>query len=437
MADPLLEGAEMAITLAKAAGAEGAFAAMSRQRSVSLEVRDLELEKVQESTDTSLGLQLYVEGRYSSHDTNDLRPDALRSFVEQAVALTRALEVDTFRQLPDPSRYAQALPDLDLYDPAVEAQQLEAQLDQAMALNARVAGKEDVISASSSAYVGYGQSGAVSSNGFSGLFSGTSTGMYANVTLQGEGDKRPEGGWGMSARHLGQLLSPEAIGDEAMLRARRRLGSKKGPTVKTTMVVDRDAATSLIVRLLSPASGASVQQGRSMWADRLGQKVVDEKLSITNNPLIPGAIASQPFDDEGVAGFEMPIIENGTLKNYFLDTYYARKLDAKPTTGSWGNIVVKPGRRDLATILRDVGTGIYVTSWLGGNADPTTGDFSFGLRGHLIDRGAIGSPVGEMNVTGNLLTLFGALDELANDPWEHSMFRTPSMVFENVQFSGT
>jgi len=435
--DALLEAAERTTALATKAGAQGAFASMSRFRSVSLEVRDLELEKVQESTDTSLQLQLYVDGRYSGHRTNDLDPDALASFVEQAVALTRALEVDEYRQLPDASLYAKSVADLGLHDPAVEAQSLDARLDRAMAVNARLAGKDKVISASSSVFDGYGESGAVSSNGFSGIYSGTMTGMFGNVTLRGEGDTRPEGGWGISSRHLATLLSPDKIGDEAMFRARRRLGSKKGPTTKTTMIVDRDAARSLVMRLIGPASGGAVQQGRSMWVDKLDQQLVSDKLSIVSNPLIQGAVGSRPFDDEGLAGFEMPVIERGALKNYFLGTYVARKLKTKPTTGSWGNIVVAPGRRNLDTIIKDVGEGIYVTSWLGGNADPTTGDFSFGLRGHLVEGGKVGAPVGEMNVTGNLLALFRDLQEVGNDPWEHSMLRVPTLVFRNVQFSGT
>lgn len=437
MHDSLLEGAELAVSLATKGGASGAFASMSRFRSVSLEVRDQELEKVQESTDTSLYLQLYVDGRYSNHRTNDLAPEALGRFVDQAIALTRALEPDPYRKLPDPSLYARKQVELDLFDPAVESQRIEARLERAMALGARVTGKDKVISATASVYDGYGQSGAVSSNGFSGIYSATSTGMSANATLRGEGDKRPEGGWGMSARHVRQLLSPEAVGDEAMARARRRLGTKKGPTIKTTMVVERDAARSLIVRLLGPANGGSVQQGRSMWADKLGQPLVSDKLEIVSNPLIPAAVGSRPFDDEGLASFEMPVIEKGALKNYFLSTYIARKLETKPTTGNWGNIVVKPGRRNLDTILGDVGKGIYVTSWLGGNADPTTGDFSFGLRGHLIENGKLGAPVGEMNVTGNLLSLFRDLHEVGNDPWEHSTLRVPTLVFRDVQFSGT
>ncbi len=84
----------------------------------------------------------------------------------------------------------------------------------------------------------------------------------------------------------------------------------------------------------------------------------------------------------------------------YVDTYYGRKVGMAPTTAA----VERAGRagKQPWTNWQDVGDGIYVTSWLGGNADSTTGDFSLGLRGHLIENGAIGAPVGEMNVTGNL-----------------------------------
>ena len=64
------------------------------------------------------------------------------------------------------------------------------------------------------------------------------------------------------------------------------------------------------------------------------------------------------------------------------------------------------GDKSLDELLADVGNGVYVTSWLGGNADNTTGDFSLGIRGHMIENGKVGRPVGEMNVTGNLRDLF-------------------------------
>ena len=77
-----------------------------------------------------------------------------------------------------------------------------------------------------------------------------------------------------------------------------------------------------------------------------------------------------------------------------------------------------------------------MTSWLGGNADSTTGDFSLGLRGHMIENGVIGRPVGEMNVTGNLKDLFARLEAVGNDPYPYSATLAPSLVFTDVDFSG-
>jgi PmbA protein len=107
-----------------------------------------------------------------------------------------------------------------------------------------------------------------------------------------------------------------------------------------------------------------------------------------------------------------------------------------PTTGTPSNRVVTLGEHSLQQLLTEVGSGVYVTSWLGGNADSTTGDFSLGLRGHMIENGQIGRPVGEMNVTGNLRDLFGQLELIGNDPYPYSTTLAPSLVFEGVDFSG-
>ncbi len=124
------------------------------------------------------------------------------------------------------------------------------------------------------------------------------------------------------------------------------------------------------------------------------------------------------------------------LDNYYLSTYYAKKLGMDPTTGSGSNRVIGLGDKDLTALISEANGGIYVTGWLGGNADGTTGDFSFGIRGHLIENGEIGAPVSEMNATGNLLDLFGQLVAVGNDPWPFSSMKSPTLVFESVDFSG-
>lgn len=437
MRKELEKRAAEAVKLARKAGADEVWAGASRSRSVSFRVRDGKLEEVKDSTSRGLSLRLFVDGRYSVHGTTDLRPDRVQGFVAEAVALTRALQPDEHRTMPDPARFAGA-PDpasLQLVDRGMARLDRDRRIDTCQAMNSRLVGKDKVISATSGFSDGHSVTAAASSNGFSGSYEATSAGFYSSVTLD-DGDKRPEDWMGAWGHHLGDLPEAPGIADRALALARARLGMRKGPTRRTTMVVDNRAAGRLIGRLLGPANGGSVQQERSFWKGNLGKKMVSPKLTVIDNPLLPRGLGSRPFDGEGVAARALPIVEGGVFRNLYIDTYYGNKLGMKPTTGGSSNRVVSPGKRGRDALLKSARSGIYVTSWLGGNMDSTTGDFSFGVRGHLIEGGELGAPVGEMNVTGNIVALFSNLREVGNDPWIYSSTLAPTLVFNDVQFSG-
>jgi PmbA protein len=202
------------------------------------------------------------------------------------------------------------------------------------------------------------------------------------------------------------------------------------------MLVDARAASSLIGRLLQSAYAQSVQQGRSFWASLNGKKAFSDKLTLIDDPLIRRGLASRLFDNEGISATVLPLVEAGVVRNIYVDTYYGQKAQMEPTTGSPSNVRVGAGKQSLEELVQGVGEGIYVTSWLGGNADGTTGDFSLGLRGHIIEKGVIGRPVGEMNVTGNLRTLFNRLQATGNDTYPYATILSPSLVFADVDFSG-
>ena len=433
----LLQSASAAVEMARTAGAQDAWAALSRDRSVSYTYRDGKIEKVEESTSRGLGISLYVDGRYSSHSTTDLRPERLQAFIKEAVALTRALQPDPHRKIPDPALF-EGRPTLDLerVDPAVAGVTREQREAWCAEMDARAHADKRVISAESGLFSGESQGASASSNGFSGTWEGGYVGYNCTATVREGEDKRPEGSASAVGRFLAGLPEPAKIADKALQRALERLGSKKGPTIRATMVVDPEAAVSLIARALGPASAAAIQQGRSFWTGKIGQQLLGDKLTITDDPLIPRGLSSRHFDGEGIAAKRLPIVERGVVKNLYVDTYYGRKLGMAPTTGSGSNRVVALGDKGLAELLAQAGRGIYVTSWLGGNSDSTTGDFSLGLRGHLIENGKIGAPIGEMNVTGNLPELYKDLIALGNDPYPYSSLRAPTLVFQDVQFSG-
>jgi len=435
--EEMLARASDAVEMARRAGAADAWAEASRSREVSIQARDGVLEEVKEATSRGLSLRLWVDGRYSTHATTDLRPEQLERFVGEAVAITRALQPDKFRRLPDPALYAGRFDgDLELHDPALAGLERDQRIAWCQAMNARIGGQAQVISTTASCGDRESTGAAVSSNGFSGTWKTSGIGLYAEVNLQDAGEKRPAAWFGMSTRQLADLDDAEAIADEALRRGRLRLGAGKGPTTRTRMLVDRQAAAMLIGRLLGPSGGRAVQQKQSLWADRLGTPAVSPLLEVVDDPLIPRGLASRPFDGEGIAARRRPIISGGALQTFYLDTYYARKLDTQPTTGSPSNRVVSPGERDLAGLIALAGSGVLITDWLGGNMDSTTGDFSFGAQGQLIENGQLGASVGEMNVTGNILELFSNLVEVGADVWPHSSIRTGSLLFDGVSFSG-
>lgn len=425
------------LELARAAGADDAWASASRSRGVEVEVRDGVVEKLRKSTSRALSLRIYVAGRYGTFGTSDLRRAELTRFVEEAVALTRALEPDPFRAIPDPALFeGRSSVDLDLVDPAVHGIEMPARIEACMEIVDRARRHERSVSATGAVSDGHSLAVSASTHGFFGSHERTMTARTGSVTLKDEGDARPAGSFHAGARYLADVPAASAVGDEALCQAVRRLGATKGPTCRATIVVEPRVAGRLIGLLLGPASARAFSQQRSFWRGHLGARSVSERLTITDEPLLPRGLASRRYDGEGISARPLPIIEAGALTNLYVDTYYGRKIGMAPTTGGSSNLVIAPGARPLEEIVRDCADAILVTGWLGGNSDSTTGDFSLGLRGHRIERGELTGPLKEMNLTGDLRALFSSLAEVGADPWPYSSLAAPTLVFEGVALSG-
>lgn len=432
-----VERAARAVELARQAGASDAWATLAHSRDVEFEFRDGELEKVKDTTSQNLALRIYADGRYSTHSTTDLEPARLAGFVRDAVAVTRALEPDEYRVITPPALFRDRPPaDLDLVDAAVAALDRERRVEWCRALDAAARDHARVISATAGVYDGGVRTASASSNGFSGEQQSTYCWFGSEVTLRDRGDKRASDWFYAGGSHVADLPDAAGVGRQALDRALARLDAAQGPTRRATMVVDARAAGALVDRLLRPANARSVQQGQSFWAGRIGERPFGTALHVLDDPLIPRGLASRHFDGEGIAARPVPIVAAGTIENLYVDTYYGRKSGMAPTTGEPSNRRVGTGDKSLDELLAAAGDGIYVTSWLGGNADGTTGDFSLGLRGHLIENGAVGAPVGEMNVTGNLVELFARLELVGNDVYPYATTLAPSLVFADVDFSG-
>ncbi len=194
---------------------------------------------------------------------------------------------------------------------------------------------------------------------------------------------------------------------------------------------------SLLKVLIGPLSGTSIYEQRSCLADHLGKKIGAAAFQLFDDPLIPRAPGSSPHDGDGLPSQRRPIVENGVLKLFFINVYNGRRMGVPPTTGGASNLVIPPGARSEAEIVAGLGRAIKVEGFLGGNSNPTSGDFSFGINGSLIEGGALQGPVSEMNVSGNLFELLERFVEAADAPWIYSSWRSPSLLFDDIQFSGS
>jgi PmbA protein len=437
----MLAIAQSCIAMAKSAGAGDAAARAYRVRDVSLDYRDGKVEKISESTTRGVIIQLYADGRYASGSTSDLRPEALKTFITDNVALAKSISPDPFRSLPDAALYkGQSSADLQLEDPKYAA--VTAEEGRKVAKNVHdaarsVKGNEAILSVTSSFSTNLIENWMVTSNGFSGSNRGTSFFITAQVSAKDGDGRRPEEYDYAGSRFWSAVPDMPSIGVRAAQRTLSRLGSKKGETAAMTVMIDNRAVGRILNVLGAALQGGNIQQKRSFLEGKLGQQVVSPLVSITDDPLVPKGFGSRKFDNEGIAAKPRPIIENGVLKSYYIDTYYGRKLKTEPTSGSISNLSWKLGSKSQKELMTDAKDALLITGFIGGNSNSGTGDFSVGVTGFMVRNGQIAEPVAEMNLSGNHLDFWKKLVAIGNDPFPYSSMRTPTLVFENVSVAGT
>jgi PmbA protein len=187
--------------------------------------------------------------------------------------------------------------------------------------------------------------------------------------------------------------------------------------------------------MISAIRGEALQQRASFLLDRKDERIVSPLLTIADMPLMEGHPGARCFDDEGVASKNMSVIEKGVLKNYFISRYIGRKTGMEATTGSPSVLIPEIGDKSLAEMISECEKGIFITDFNGGNCNDTTGDFSYGAEGFLIENGILTTPFSEMIITGDMLTLWNNLSAVGNDPRMESSRSLPSMRFEDVSVS--
>jgi PmbA protein len=424
---------------AKSAGADECRVGMNSRRFVNISYRERKPENIKEASTRSFGIEIFVNGRYSSQSTSDLRKSALKDFITNAIATTKLLEKDPYRTLPDPKYYkGRAKIDLGQLDPGYKKFSPEDRhnMVKAMEESCLAKGGKKVISVTAGQYDSHGEVLMMTSNGFEDSEEYTVFQGGASMTVQDEGDRRPTGYNYVVSVIRKNLPPPEKIGAEAARRTLDLLGGKKIKTETLPIIIENRNVPRLLGGFLAAMYGYNIQQKRSFLADKKGKKIASKHFTLIDDPFVRAALGSRLFDNDGFAQKKRIMVDSGVLKDFYVDWYYSRKLGWEPTTGGPSNLIIPPGKRSVKEIMKDLGRGIFITGFIGGNSNSTTGDASVGIFGKLFENGKPTQAVAEMNIAGNHLKFWNNLIEVANDPWVYSSWRTPSLVFKDVVVSG-
>ena len=427
------------VKTAISAGAAECRAGVSSERFVDISYRDRKPENIKEASSRQLGLEIFVNGRYSVQTTSDLRKNALKDFISSAIATTKLIAEDPFRTLPDSKYYkGRAKVDLGVLDPAYKKLTPEDRhnLVKAIEDSAIAAGGEKVVSVTAFEYDSHDELLLMSSNGFEGYQESTFYQAGAQMTVQDEGDRRPMGFDYAASVIKKNMPSPEEIGTNAAKRTLSLLGGKKLKTETLPIIIENRNVSRLLGGFLAAMYGSNIQQKRSFLADKKGKMIGSKHFTIIDDPFVKGGMGSRLFDMDGFALKKRVMVDAGVLKEFFVDWYYSRKLGWEPTTRGPANLIIPPGKRSLKEIMKDLGRGIFITGFIGGNSNSTTGDASIGITGQLFENGELVQAVAEMNIADNHLKFWNRLVEVANDPFLYSPMRMPSLVFTDVVVSG-
>jgi PmbA protein len=447
MTQSLSDLSDQILQAAKRAGADAADAIAVDGTSISITVREGALEQAERSEGIDIGLRVFVGNRQACVSSSDTKPETLIQMAERAVAMAKEAPEDPHAGLADPSQLASntATEALELYDPSDEPDPAALQEDATRAEAAAL--RNPGVSQVQSASAGYGRRRIhlAATNGFSAGYARSDRGLSC-VAISGTGTGMERDYDYDSRVFQADLRDAEEIGRIAAERAVERAGATRPRTGAYPVLFDERVASTLIGSLLQASNGSMIARGSSWLRDAIGQQVLPKGLSIIEDPHRVRVTGSKLFDAEGLATTQRAIVDDGVLTGWTLDLATGRKLGmpstanaargtGSPPSPSLTNVALTQGQKSRDDLIREMGTGLLVTSMIGSTINPNTGDYSRGAAGFWVENGEIAYPVNECTVAGNLREMLLTIQP-ANDGRTHLSRVVPSLLVEGLTLAG-
>ena len=441
---PLGDAARRAVEAALSSGASDADAWVEESTSRRVRIYAGEVESLSDAGGRGIGVRAFAGSRAGYAYGTDLSEEGVLQVASAAREAAELADEDEYEGLPDEAGTAQV-------DGLASAEfgdwSTERVVELALGVDRAARSREGVTQVENSVYSdAQGSVALANSRGFAASYSATQAWAYSSA-FAGEGADLMTGlGVGMG-RDPG-ALDAEAIGAEAAERALALVGARQPESRRCPVVLDAFVAASFVGFLGAMLSADAIQRGRSLFAGREGDEVADPALRLADVGTDPEGPSSAPFDGEGTPTGRTGLIEDGRLLGFLYDSRTARKA-GRSTTGNASrgsyrtppsvgttNLIIEPGELDLDGLVARAGDGLYVTDVAGlhSGVNPVSGTFSVGASGRLIEEGALGTPVRELTIASDLVSMLKAVRFVGSEarwvPFGGSVKTAPLLVAE-------
>jgi TldD protein len=412
--------------LARALRNGGRFAEVfaERRHGMSMAIDESRIESVQSGAEEGAGVRV-VDGNttYFAH-VDGLDPAELERAADEASAALRSGRAEP---APLEARHPEPLP----IERRPEDVPAERKAELLRELDERARGRSGEIAQFTASYAEARRQIALANS--DGLLSGddrTRTRIGAQAVARRDGTV--ETGAETLGAHRGfELLEddPGAIAEQAAAKAITLLDARPAPSGSMPVVVGGGFGGVLFHEMTGHGLEADhIQKGASVYVGKLGEKVAQPLLNAYDDGRLPGEWGSDAIDDEGAPTQKTQVIEEGRLTSYLYDHLTAEREGAAATGNGrresfrhlpiprMTNTYIAPGDATPEELIAAVERGFYAVSFGGGQVDPATGDFVFGVsEGYLIEGGKVTSPCRGATLIGNCLEALAAIDGVADD----------------------
>ena len=435
------------------AGATDAEAVVAEGDEFEVRVRLGQVETLKESGSRAIGLRVFLGQRTATTSSSDFSEESIHRLIDGAVTLAKITSEDPFAGLPEREEFGQLQGDLKLYFDDVHQQPPAERIEIAKRAEAAAMAFDTRIQNSSGADFDTGTSRRILTNsrGFTGEYRRSYCGFSVSPIAIDEKGGMQRNYWYSSSRTTSKLESPEEIGRIAAQRTLRRLGARRVPTQKASVVFSPEIARSIVGNIFDAANGDAIYRHATFFDDMLGKQVAGENITIIDDGTMMldgiGGFGTAPFDGEGLPTRRTVLVEDGVLQTYVNNTYTARKLNMRSTgsasrglAGNPGigahNFYLEPGECTPETLIGEVKNGLYVTETMGFGVNLVTGDYSQGAAGIWIENGELAYPVEEITIAGNLKDMYRNIVAIGNDLVFRSAAAAPTIRVEGMTIAG-